>query len=75
MTYVYDGTEVKLTGRTARKDGERRTARGRVSFIDILVEITPTDKNSPAWKKWVKKEELYKINNENEEKNNNGILP
>lgn len=61
-TYVHEGIEVGLTGRTAKKEATRRTTRGKVPSIDILVEITPIDKETGSWKKWIKKEELYKIN-------------
>lgn len=61
-TYVHDGVEVELTGRTAKKDTLKRTTRGRISGVDVLIEITPVDKETGSWKKWVKKEELYEIN-------------
>ena len=61
QTYVHDGVEVELTGRDAQKKTSRRTTRGRIDGVDILVEITPVDKETGTWKKWVKKEELYEI--------------
>ena len=60
-TYVHDGVEVKLTGREARKESQRRTTRGRTPRVEILVEIQPVDVDSGTWKKWVKKEELFEI--------------
>lgn len=61
--YIYDDTEVKLTGREATKHSgpgvARRTApRGH---LDIKVEITPKDNSTGTWKKWVKQEDLYTI--------------
>ena len=55
-TYVFDGTEVKKTGRKARKtvpipNGER-------SFE--MIEITPVDPDM-EWKKWLRQEDLYEI--------------
>ena len=61
QTYVHDGVEIKLTGREARKESRRRTTRGTIPRVEILVEITPVDVESGTWKKWVKKEELYEI--------------
>lgn len=59
QTFVYQGFEVKLTGRTAHKKIE---GRGRApTRIDLLHEITPADKETGSWKKWVRMEELYEI--------------
>ena len=41
--YVYDGIEVKLTGRTAVKQMKESTISGSGRKEQILVEITPTD--------------------------------
>jgi hypothetical protein len=55
-TYVYDGTEVKLTGRQANKKiGTNRT--------HVLHEITPLSEDFD-WKKWVPEEQLYEIQDE-----------
>ena len=53
-TYVYDNTEVSLTGRSANRD----LPSGK---IDTLVEITPTDQTIGTWKKWVTFKSLYKV--------------
>ena len=52
-TYIFDGTEYNLTGRTAKKDSElgepRRRRRSRLkgpSKPDIMVEITPAPRKS-----------------------------
>jgi hypothetical protein len=57
--YVYEGTEVKLTGRRAEKRLERAGKPPKV--IGILVEISPTDPDGPQWKKWVEESSLFKI--------------
>ena len=53
-SFVYDGTEVRLTGREAI----RKMARGGRELK--LIEITPID---PAfdWKKWVNPDQLYEV--------------
>jgi len=56
-TFVYDGSEVKKTGRTASKEVKRLP--GRPPMIFTLIEITPVE--DEAWKKWVKNEELFLI--------------
>lgn len=51
-TYVYDGNEVKKTGREAiRTIGSRK---------HTLVEITPVD-TSLDWKKWVDPSMLFVV--------------
>lgn len=52
--FVYENLEVKLTGRTATRDG-------RSGATITLVEITPVDPDV-TWKKWVNPVVLYKIN-------------
>lgn len=54
-TYVHNGKEVVLTGRTA----SRKTSRA----VHVLYEIKPIDvqSNDPQFCKWVKMEELYVI--------------
>lgn len=59
-TYIYDLTEVKWTGRKASKKRERTYGIG----LKILYEITPNDPENGTWKKWVEKEDLYKIEEE-----------
>lgn len=61
MTYVYEGSEVALTGRKA----ERRIAPSRrkptnTNNVEILIEIHPASDPS-AWLRWVKMSELYTI--------------
>lgn len=55
-TYVYNGTEVILTGRVASK-----TKRGKTSH---LFEVKSIDENSPTLVKWVRLAELHKIQGE-----------
>ena len=55
-TYVYDGTEVKKTGRTAKREVPRLKGE---PIVMQLVEITPAD--DTGWLKWVKPEELFII--------------
>lgn len=56
-TYVFDGTEVKLTGRKASKKISQNRSH-------ILHEITPVTEDFD-WKKWVPEEQLYEIQHEN----------
>ena len=60
--YVYNDTEVKLTGRVAEKSvpavGRKSTKEPR---IINLYEITPTDPETGSWKKWVRMVDLYEI--------------
>lgn len=52
-TYVYEGTEVIKTGRTAsRKAG---------TVTDTLYEIKPASQHAVSWLKWVKERDLYKV--------------
>lgn len=55
-TFVYEGSEVKKTGRTAQKI---LTAGVRTKEM-TLVEITPVD-TTFDWKKWVRPEDLYTV--------------
>jgi len=62
-SYIYEDTEVRLTGREATKQigsGVSRRANSRAN-VDIKVEITPNDITTGAWKKWVSKDDLYTI--------------
>ncbi len=59
-TYVYENVEVILTGRTAERSVGRKTKRTNPR-IDLLVEITPKDKEDGSWKKFVRMTDLYKI--------------
>lgn len=64
-SYIYENTEVVLTGRTAEKElATMRTMDygGRVvPKIDVLHEVTPIDKEVGSWKKWVRMKDLYEI--------------
>jgi hypothetical protein len=66
-TYVYNNTEVKLTGRTADREPPARatarpTTRKAQTASTTLYEITPVDQLNGSWKKWVRMVELYVIN-------------
>ena len=56
-TYVYNGTEVILTGRFAGKTNDR----GKTSQ---LFEVKSIDENGPTLVKWVRLAELHKIQGE-----------
>lgn len=58
-SYVYEGTEVRKTGRVATKE-RTRTSRSGVAAIDSLVEIEPVDPDM-SWKKWVNEIHLYTV--------------
>lgn len=51
--YVYQNAEVILTGRIAEKKLRKST--------DTLYEITPLDKETGSWKKWVRLNDLHEI--------------
>lgn len=53
-SYVYENTEVQLTGRS----GQRKLPSGKV---DEVVEVTPVDQMVGSWKKWVHKSSLYEV--------------
>lgn len=54
QTFVFDGVEVRKTGRTAK----RRLTSGKE---DIQVEVTPVHTTSGSWKKWARENELYEV--------------
>jgi hypothetical protein len=58
--YVYQGQEVELTGRVAKR---KKAGRGRTHNVtfDELVEIKPVNEIESSWKKWVNHSELYEI--------------
>lgn len=64
-TYVYDGTEIKLTGRQATNSRQKSNTKTHPELT--LVEIKPLDKDL-TWTKWVKQSELYVIQNITDEK-------
>jgi hypothetical protein len=53
-SYVYENTEVIMTGRSATK--ELRSGK-----IDTLYEITPKHSTSGQWKKWVNFSDLFEV--------------
>ena len=72
-TYVYDGQEVRKTGRTARK---KFKTTGRVGLskrqdqIQIEIEaLKDPNTDTTPWKKWVREEELYQIDGEGDGRN------
>jgi hypothetical protein len=56
-TWVFDGTEVKKTGRTAVREV---AVPGKSPRQMRLIEITPIDATFD-WKKWVAPTELFQI--------------
>ena len=56
-SYIYDSVEVMLTGRKASKKVKRR----RRIDTETLYEVTPCNIEVGTWKRWVKPEELYVI--------------
>lgn len=57
-TYLYDGKEVRKTGRIARKTL-------RSGKIHTLYEIEPISVEGKKWSKFVDIEDLYRITSEN----------
>jgi hypothetical protein len=62
-TFVFNNTEVKLTGRTADKE-LKATRRSTGPNITTLYEITPVDQLNGSWKKWVRMAEMFEIKGE-----------
>ena len=56
-TFVYEGTEVRKTGRTAIRKLPGRP--GSTAKELLIVEITPVSEFD--WKKWVSPEQLYEV--------------
>jgi hypothetical protein len=54
-SYVFENTEIILTGRTASKPL-------RSGKLETLYEITPKLNNVGAWHKWVRMEEMFEVN-------------
>lgn len=54
-TYVFEGTEVKKTGRVAT----RTVKVGATTRQMVLVEVTPV--SDFDWKKWTSEDQLYEI--------------
>lgn len=57
-TFVLNDTEVRLTGRVAK----RMVPGGKEQE---LVEVTPSDEDNGTWKKWVPKSGLFEIQQSN----------
>lgn len=67
--FVYDGLEVVKTGRIASRAQEVRGYNGSRKVLETVVEITPIVKDgSLQWKKWVREDELYVINDADADK-------
>ena len=68
-SYVYNGTEVILTGRAARRSVQKSSRRTKkssnqpVETVETIYEIKPADPESIQWVKWVKIDDLFKIQN------------
>lgn len=56
-SYVFEGTEVRKTGRKAQR---KVPVPGKEPRIFEVFEITPVDTDFD-WKKWVRDEDLYEI--------------
>lgn len=73
--FVYKGTEVVLTGRTAsRKIQIQQTRRQRIeddTVLETIYEIVPADPKNGSWTSWVKKEELFTISGQEDGTNEN----
>jgi hypothetical protein len=73
-TYVYDGQEVRLTGRTASKrvpprETKVKTSRRRnedtpTSPRVVEIESVPDGSGASSWKKWVRETDLYRVDTE-----------
>lgn len=59
-SYVYEQTEVILTGRKATK--ELRSGKE-----EVLFEITPISKITGSWQKWVQMSQLFEVVEEDED--------
>lgn len=58
-TYIHESTEVVLTGREAVRTIGAKS--------HVLYEITPFDKESGSWKKWVPFTDLYEVQDGNKQ--------
>ena len=67
-TYVYNETEVKMTGRSAKKELEARGRRTEAKVF-TLYEVTPADNENGSWKNWVKMTDLFEIVQPEEDNN------
>ena len=56
-TFVFDGVEVRVTGRMASRDSRTMTGLKKT----VLVEITPCDDAESGWRKWVNPDDLFAV--------------
>ena len=64
ITYVYDGQEVKKTGRVAKKKRRKSALAKKTGNTPTVVEIEclpDPNVDTQPWKKWVREDELYEI--------------
>lgn len=59
-TFVLDGTEVRMTGRTAVKTMKSMTP-GKEGRVFTLYEVTPVDTFAGEWKKWCRMEDVFEV--------------
>jgi hypothetical protein len=62
-TFVFEGTEVIKTGRTATR--EVKNPKGVLIMTKTLIEVTPVD-DTFDWKKWVDPSQLYIVKGKDE---------
>lgn len=60
--FVYDGQEVIKTGRIASREHDVAGWQGSKKVLESVCEITPITPGEYAWKKWVRENELFVIN-------------
>lgn len=62
-TYVYNGVEVTLTGRQAKRMKSKSSASSRIKQEndDVLYEIEPINTHDGSWKLWVTETNLYQV--------------
>lgn len=65
--FVYDAVEVVLTGQTAKRELIRKSRKGNIVTYDIKHEIKPANRNDGEWTKWVRMDELYEIEQEEDD--------
>lgn len=61
--FIYEDTEVILTGRVATRSKSLRTRRD-VDSSGTKHEITPANQDCGSWKKWVQMNDLFIITDE-----------
>ncbi len=76
--YIYDNTEVVMTGRTAVRNPKakaRRTGTRSPEKRDTLYEVKPADPEEGSWTRWVRMSDLYEIIDNNKADNNDNKIP